>query len=343
MSNISDVDLITPGSVWLRESGKQSKVVCITNTSLPAKLSAAHPQQVVYIDDEGNFLNVGIEQFLAKRTFYNVDPDFEDRVNNLAVFSDTSANEQEVEALLNPDGDGDDDSLLLVVDDGDDNGEESPEDFGGEGEEQNHTDDSDADYDSAPFGNLSFVTFNVADDSALPVAIEPDVLANATVDYNQSALLDGSIEHTLLIDARIVSYDDLRACFSPSKVATHAIFTFDIDFGRLGGKDSAPFAVDWDNFMGIVPVVRGCLPYHKVIFTTNPAASAVRQVLHADIGEATPEKLAAKVEQFQNAEIPVTPTPVQVAVNKPAVINIKPIAPGEPAAATLGAPTSAGA
>lgn len=355
-NNISDIDLITPGSVWLRESGKQSKVICITNTALPAKLAASHPQQVVYIDEEGNFLNVSIDQFLAKRTFFNVDPDFEDKVNNLAVFVDSGDTAQAAENLLNPEGD---DDLMLVIDDGDDDSDTGPDDSeesaGTDDEEDDRLEDSDdVDFqneDQAPYGNLSFVTFNIANDPALPVVVLPDVLANATADYSQNSMPDGSTEHILLIDARIASYEEVRACFSPQNVNTNAIFTFDIDLGRLGGKDASVISVDWDTFMGVVPTVRSCDPYHKVIFTTNAPsaearddayeaeafaaaeradakAEAGRQVVHLET-DGSPEQAQAVVDAFQAAVLPA-PTPITqpaptvvVSQAKPTVVSVK--------------------
>src|SRR5882672_9962843 len=111
MSNISNMlSLLTPGAVFLNEKGRTVKFLMLTNTDLPAKVQVKHPPQVVYADDEGNFYNRDVDNFLEYYKFYNVDPELESRLDNLLVFNADDSDEITEEVV------DEDDGLLVATD-----------------------------------------------------------------------------------------------------------------------------------------------------------------------------------------------------------------------------------
>jgi len=86
--NEEALSLLTPGSVWLKQDGKQVKVLWITNTTLSAKQQAMAPIQIVYSNEDGNVYSRTVESFLKVHQFWNVDPELENKLENLIVFNE---------------------------------------------------------------------------------------------------------------------------------------------------------------------------------------------------------------------------------------------------------------
>jgi hypothetical protein len=84
----SQLEFLSPGSVWMRKDGRTAKFLFITNTALKAKTQLQHPPQVVYADNDGKVYNRDIDGFLEMYKFYNVDGELELKLNNLFVFNE---------------------------------------------------------------------------------------------------------------------------------------------------------------------------------------------------------------------------------------------------------------
>jgi hypothetical protein len=102
MSISNLLSLLTPGAVFLNEKGRTVKFLMLTNMDLPAKVQVKHPPQVVYADDQGNFYNRDVDNFLEYYKFYNVDPELEARIENLLVFNEDDTDEVEEPAEGEP-------------------------------------------------------------------------------------------------------------------------------------------------------------------------------------------------------------------------------------------------
>lgn len=100
MSVAETLDLLTPGTVWLRRDGSQAKFLFVTNTALSPKTQVAHPPQVIYSDSKGNIFNRDIDDFFRVYTFLNVDAELEKKIENLFVF-----NEADYETVNDPEDD----------------------------------------------------------------------------------------------------------------------------------------------------------------------------------------------------------------------------------------------
>ncbi len=88
------LDMITEGSVWQRTSnGRFVTVIGVTNTTVKDKTK--HPSLVVFFDSMGRLYSESLKQFLAKRTFYNVDPSVETKV--IDILNGSSENEEQEE------------------------------------------------------------------------------------------------------------------------------------------------------------------------------------------------------------------------------------------------------
>src|SRR5882762_9273060 len=102
--NEDNLELLTAGSVWVRNKGKKSgearKVLFVTNTSLPERAQEQHPPQVIYADDDGNMYNRDVADFFEQYSFFNIDPELESKIENLFVFSESDYDDPEDEGSL---------------------------------------------------------------------------------------------------------------------------------------------------------------------------------------------------------------------------------------------------
>lgn len=249
--DIMDLEMLTPGSVWVRENGKQSRYLFTTNMNLPTRMLETYPQMVVYADEDDNILSVPVEDFIGKRTFYNVDPGLESRLGNLLAF-----NTEDVSETFDLDSD---DSLLIEDSASTEVSPESP-DYPQQVMAAVEETLVDQQYNMFPVSYFSGAT-------GLPAVIAPEVLAELTESYQQQPLLiENKLLHILYIrvdKSRGITHDNLYACFSPTRVEQNAVYTFKVQ------TPDGVLDIDWDALIGIYPYVFQNISMFQVIFSTG--------------------------------------------------------------------------
>lgn len=92
-------EYLTPGSVWHRIKKKKvyaSTVVCVTNEHVSESHSEEYPKMVIYLDSKDRFCSLPVEDFIAKRTFYNVNPSIESSIETLTSQEGVEDDEEEI-------------------------------------------------------------------------------------------------------------------------------------------------------------------------------------------------------------------------------------------------------
>lgn len=277
-TNHDAATFMTPGSVWVRENGQKNILLFISNATLPKKLQAQFPSQAVYLDEEGNVFNKDVEDFLADRTFYNIEPSVETQVDTLLAFhslsddEDADAEEVDLELEVEEDGDEEEETLAEV--------KTKVVPKAGKvlepkvAEEQN------------------LVTFSKTTTNA-PIAF---ALESAVVGYRQEPLLSHSmVSHIVVIDLA-------RTELTPEQIA----FAFDPANPDLLARFSVrnfPGDVDWDTFVGAFPQATGKNHYLTCYF----GVSADAQVVGTDKALQIDEEIQAIEQSMMNtAEQPVS-------------------------------------
>lgn len=312
--DIVDMELLTAGSVWTSESGKQSRVLHVTNQHFPEKIKRVYPVQVIYADEADRVNSVPLEDFLAKREFYNVDPGLESRLENLLAISEID--EQEDFEL------GDEENLLVLE-------EEEVNPFTGEPTTTVQAVETVTD-------TTAYAVEFSSEGTGLPEVITPHDLARATQGYVQTPLIDkNQTQHTLLVSTDAgINADTLNRSFNPGQAEVNAIYTFKVY------TDDGVIDVDWDTFVGVFPMTRGQETFYQLMFLTNtpmheeapksaemfaapPAAQQEQEAVVAS-QQVNPQVVAAVVSE-------VTP-PVQapVVAQSPAVQTQAPVAQVQP-------------
>lgn len=254
--DIMDLELLTPGSVWVRKNGKESRFLFLTNAKLPEKFQAEHPQMAVYADEDDNVFSVPVMDFIAKRTFFNCEPGLETRLLNLLAFS--AADDDTGFDLLN---DSDNDENLLIND----------------SEDDARTDGSEGIVESSEnvSGQTNFATdeglvnaFPVeffGAETGLPEIISPQRLCELTECYQQTvSLVDHKYLHTLFIRAANgITKETLYASFSPTHVEQNAVYSFKVR------TNEGVLDIDWDGLVGIYPYVYQHISMYQVVFYTE--------------------------------------------------------------------------
>lgn len=246
--NIADLDFLTPGSTFVREDGRESRFLFLTNTALPKKVRAQHPPQVVYADENNNILSCSIDRFLEKRQFHAVDPELESRLVNLLVSSESEEDELDL--------DGDD---ALVIEDG----EDAPVGDGPVDSDEGVQDEGPGP-DDTPL--VKFIP-----SSEQPTALDADYLAQAVSSYQQSpGTALGSVQHALFIRAEQgITRDSLISVFSPSSEKTgNSIYTFEVEI------EGVQVHVNWNEFLGVYPCVFYGSQMYQVLFNTFAETAA---------------------------------------------------------------------
>jgi hypothetical protein len=87
MSASENLELLTPGTVWLRRDGSSVKFLFLTNQNLTAATQQKHPPQIIYADKQGNIFNRKVDDFFSTYQFLNVDGELEKKLENLFVFN----------------------------------------------------------------------------------------------------------------------------------------------------------------------------------------------------------------------------------------------------------------
>lgn len=293
--SIADLELLTPGSVWIRGDGKEARFLFITNQNLSAKSLAKFPSQVVYADEKENILSVGLERFLEVRTFHHVDPGLESRLGNLLAYSGEASDD---------DFSLDEDDVLTI-----DQGEGAQVlDAEGAGDVFSGVEDEEDDPDSDGLA----IEFYTSNPEAAP-EISLVALQGAVECYQQTPALDKNLlQHTLFIHAREgITRETLYKAFTPHS-ANGSTLLFKVK--TANGLET----VDWDNFLGIYPYSIGGDLMFQVIFTSL-------QTFNVNMTEVIGENVVAAPTVHIEAAVEPTSAPVAeaaVAAPAPAAVEV---------------------
>src|SRR5882672_1184406 len=230
--NISDFDMLTPGSVWVRENGKEARFLFLTNTNLPPHVSVKHPRMAVYADENDNIFSTPVADFVGKRKFFNIDPSLEARLEDLLALNDSSI---DTDFSLN------DDELIIAEEPDMETTYEKLLDA-----EVAHIEDG-LNEESVREYPVEFF----AGDTGLPEIISPQRLAELTESYQQQPLIsENKLLHTLFIRAeKDITHANLYASFSPTRVEQNAVYTFKVR------TPDGMLEVDGDAMVGIYAYV----------------------------------------------------------------------------------------
>lgn len=331
MSNVPDIidiEMMTPGSVWINKKGKRSRFLHATNRHLPDHLQEIYPPMAIYADEDNNILSVPVEDFLSKRKFYNVDPDLEARVNNVLPDADDEATQFSFD-------EDDGDSLLISDDDGDESNVQGTIDE--EIADSNLAGASIFDSDEPEAGSEEYQVTYSAEGTGLPEVIAPSILSRHTEGYSQEPMMsEGKIKHTLFVRAGFgITMDTLRSSFHPDNAEINAVYTF------KANTDEGIIDVDWDTFVGVFPMTRGQQTLYQLIFTTFapmhyevPNTEVAKVADPVNVPEvdtvlvmATPTVTAQTLVAVQQAQAAGAPAGVVVAQAAPTVIPTVSVAP----------------
>lgn len=314
MDNIVDRDLLTEGSVWIRENSKQNTVLFTTNRTLPSKIQKNHPPQVVYVDEQGNVFNQSVTNFLKTRTFLNVNPTMEARC--LALFLNMNEEDQP-------------EDTLLIAEDDEGEGEESsnPEEgsviarFMAGGQTEAAADIDDAVEVIATAATPAPVEFFALNDPSLPVTISSQDLEQALASYEVAPNLErGEMVHTLSFrcESNEVANNIFRA-FHAGNHAQNLLYGFRVsspaqhapveEVRWTSSLGVYPYIVDGDNFVRVMVLTPSPVP------VTLPEAEEASDYAEAsqEVGDGTqsqaevPEDLLERVAAVIEAEAAETP------------------------------------
>lgn len=289
--NIADLDFLTPGSIFVREDGRESRFLCLTNTALPEKARKKYPSQVVYADENNHILSCDIDRFLNKRKFHMVDPDLESRLENLL-------------ALSNSDGedslDLDSDETLLTIDDSEDEGDAGDDDGSSESEDAPEVQEDD--FITQEDSTTPLVRFIPSND--MPAALDAEYLAQAVSSYQQSpGAVRHSVQHALFIRAESgITRDSLIATFSPAaeQQGTSSIYTFEVDL------EDSKVHVNWDEFLGVYPCVFYGSSMYQVLFHTLTSVAPQQPIAEPTALDAVEAEADAELAEMEASNLPTT-------------------------------------
>lgn len=277
---------MTPGSVWVRDNGRTSILLFMTNTSLPARVQAQFPPQAVFMDEEGNVLSRSVEDFLANRTFHNVNAEIETKVDQLLAY--VSVEEDEENSEDSDDGEDkaedDEDSGLEIVDD-EEGGEDIPD-----SEVDAEADDEETEAEPAPLVMLE------APQDLAAVARE---IENAIVGYRQEPILSHDLlAHILVIDPDLldkVTTAQVLAAFDPESEILIPSF-------KIRGSDS----ITWDSFVGAynqmtlkkdcIAIYLGCSMNVEKVESLSASVSDDLKAIEADLAQPMDGEAEAEAE-----------------------------------------------
>lgn len=343
--NIADVtDFLTPASVFTREDGREARVLFVTNMNLPEKVRAKFPPQVVYADEQDNILSSSIEKFLSNRTFFNVHPELETRLNNLLAFSPSDNDDDILDLIGGLEDDAGSSNTISGLDDdgpgdsdfGDDSDDDSLE--VGDAVDQNGGQRviADADKDLELDEQEAIVTFTI-NDSHLPPVFDVDQLSAAVASYQQQPSADLlSTQHILFIKAEAgVNANSLDAAFSPASVGRNQTLEFAVDLNGNGQFTE----IDWSTFIGVYPCVFYGSRMFQVIFSQPNVSPGMQLAINTTVAEAAPA-LSAAIEQAAAALSPavaaaISDTPAVAVANPAAVVAVAPAPVAAPAPAPV--------
>lgn len=319
----NDLDLLTPGSVWLRKSskqqGKRAKFLFLTNQNLPAKVQVKHPPQVIYADDDGAVYNRDIDAFFELYQFNIVDPSLETKLEALFTFQEAEYDGDEEEQTDDERGDeaglpqvelgltvGDEEQGIPVTARKRTFADSVLEELNGEPTEH------------ALDGMQVGFALSSNEDLAVP-PLSAQELSAALVIYGQDPILSHNmIQHRLVFKlSERITLDSLFDCFAPKNRLSleedtrfNTVDAFEIVTGNSHDR------VIWDTWVGVYPEYSKADRYATVLLGEADGLGLPTQEQfedqqdeEADDGESTDEAYdeQAEVEAQTEEATPVTP------------------------------------
>lgn len=309
------MDLLTPGSVWVRPKGKlagrQVRFLMLTNNSFKdERLFATNPPQVIYVDDEDKAYNRSIESFFKTYQFHSVDPGLEFRLAHLLSGS------------------------APAVEEDDDEDDEMEDDLDEKVDEEDGDDSSFAEQVLSGLSESVRAQFIVTGNSDPAVSLH--YLADALVGYEQRPQLSHMFrEHILTFRASpVINEKSLTDTFFPVEEGQSGIDGFSINDGQ---------SVNWNTWCGVYPKVVGGEQFFSVVVGTDdlklgpqqeapateeeervhgvelipeiPETADDRQVMHVETPDGLSEEdRAALVQAVSTADLPIVAEAEDVAV-----------------------------
>ena len=279
-----DITFMTPGSVWVRDNGKKSTVVGLTNLNLKPKFQEKYPPQAVYLNEEGDLLSQDVESFMSSRTFFNVAPEVESLVDSLFAYrEDADEDDEEAAAGFPVEDDGDastasdsdstDDLLLEIVGD----------------ELSSDTQDEEVKLvaSNKASGEIAFVSFS--EDAPEEAKAAAAVLNSAVVAYSQAPLInEGFTDHIIEFDRQAlaeqgITPQGLEALFDPENDMCLPSFIINGDL-----------RVEWSAYIGVFPKMSKKKTLACLHLGTDSPASVTAQIaqLAASVVAGGDEQLA---------------------------------------------------
>ena len=305
MDNIVDRDLLTEGSVWVRENGKRNTVLFLTNRTLNSKIQKSHPPQVVYTDEQGNIFNQSVTNFLKTRTFINVNPTMEMRC--LALTRDMES-EDDIGSV-----DADTDTLTIAEED---ESPEEPEASSVIARFMNGGNDVPAEGSVSEgvevIASIPPVEFFPLNDPTLPVTIGSQELQDALASYEVAPNLERNMmSHTLTFrcDSNEVANNIFKA-FHGSNHQTNLLYGFRVHSpaSETGSEEIIwtaslgvyPYIVDGDNYVRVMVMSPSPVPSEGESEGLQP--NAPESFSEATVETALPSDLLERVEAVMEAE-----------------------------------------
>lgn len=232
---------LIPGSIWERARKGEpsySLVLCVTNEGLSQNVLEKHPQQVVFVTDQGKVLSMGISEFAANRSYYNFNAKAAEMFDNLInpPEEDEELDEEDAAILAEGIDNVSPDETLFVSD-------------AGPATEESAEDDV---VDSSP----SVMRINVGPH---PIA---DLLQANLVGYSESPFHTGDTLHTLKFTLGSgLTLANIRDAFKVSD--PNAVQKFELETA------TETFQVDIDGFVDVMLEADSWITYGCLYITSE--------------------------------------------------------------------------
>ena len=247
--SLEDLDMLTPGAVYIRANSSKRYVLFLTNSTLTGDKALKHPQRVVFANDQNEIFCIPVEDFIASSKFYNVSASLESKLDLLLIFNDEDPTEEDFSLS---DNDATDDFIVSDEDlvSSEDQSTEVMSALSSTSTEFNVPAsyvETVKDYPSIIFN------YNSEDYSGKP-AIDANLLSEMLYSYSQEPNLSvNAIYHKLTFKLPInVSVDAIKACFDINTTVEdldRPFYTsFNLNPDVFGEADSG--LVDWNHSIG---------------------------------------------------------------------------------------------
>jgi hypothetical protein len=285
-----DITFMTPGSVWLRDNGKRSILIAISNLSLPEKLQRKNPPVAVFLNEQGDILTMPVDQFMETRQFHNCLLEVETLVDQLQAFREVTEDKL-------PDA------------------SESEEiDVAGEEVISAEVEEQAAELTATESKPEPLVDFSIeAPVDSLSIA---QIIAEAATIYSQQPILsEGLVSHQIELDtgilsARGVTLEAVEAVFDPERPDFESTL---IPSFKVRGCP----AVTWTTYLGLFPRMSANKTLAVLHLGVPTITEEIAQLMHAPEDavsvEAEAETVGDEVGEDVMSEAPVNqPAPAVV-------------------------------